>query len=213
MMDIASACQFSGGPVYETRVAMASVIDPRFFAAHARVISICWISLRGYSGSLGCAVVSHEDQYGVFCQVIVREPLAEASDVFVDVCDHAVESRALFRYALLQIRRAVFFVYVEWAMGGVGGDVTEEWGFIRRHKLHGFVKPYVCAIAGVLFGCAVSEIGCGKVVVVPVVRDFSNYAAAETQGFSKSPVKRAIGIVVAQMPFAKDAGAIARVRK
>ena len=104
-------------------------------------------------------------------------------------------------------------MYVEWAMGGVGGDVAEEWGFIRLHKLHGFVEPYVCAITGVRFGCAVSEICCGEVVVVPVVWDFSNYAAAKAQGFTKSPIKGAIGIVVAQMPFAKDAGAIARVRK
>ena len=105
-------------------------------------------------------------------------------------------------------------MYVEWAMGGVGGDVAEERGLrICFHKLHGFVEPYVCAITGVRFGCAVSEICCGEVVVVPVVGDFSNYAAAKAQGFTKSPVKRAIGIVVAQMPFAKDAGAIARVRE
>ena len=99
-------------------------------------------------------------------------------------------------------------------MRGVGRQVREERpvpiGFDEPHRA---VEPDVGAVARVLLGLAVVPVGVVEVVVAPEVRRLADAAAAVDQDLLESAILRPEGVVVAEVPFAEDARAVAPRRE
>jgi len=106
-LDLVFLIETAAGPVKEEGEVVATVVFAAFGAAHAAV--------KG-SATSGRAVVSGEDEDRVFGEILFIEPLTQASDVIVDIGDHAEEvgrgnakvgvgSLAFFRSVVRAVRR------------------------------------------------------------------------------------------------------------
>ena len=210
-VDVPSAGVSPRGPVKEEGDAMPAFVFRAFFSAHAIVKTICDIGIAVEVAAVGRAIVGHKYEDGVFFQSLFAEEVAHEADVFVDVGDHAVKAVALAGQAVAVVEFAVVIGYVEGTVRRVGGDVAEE-GCVAAvfDKFFGFVKPDVRAVASEFFRYAVAEVRVVEIGIAPVVRSLVYAAAAVVNDRVKAPVMWVKWIVVAQVPFAKHAGAISR---
>lgn len=142
-------------------------------------------------------------------EVFFFEKGAHSANIFVDVGDHAIKAFALFWDIVAVVKLAIRIGYIKGTVRCVGGHVTKEWLIITSlNKFHGFVEPDVGAISAKRFGFAVAEVGVVEVGVAPIVGGLVHATAAVVEGFVEATIVRMEGIVVAQVPFAKHAGAI-----
>ena len=77
------------------------------------------------------------------------------------------------------------------------------------HPPHGLAEEHVGRVAGESAPPAVVPVGVVEVIVVPEIRRGADVRRRIPERLVKAPVLRAIGIIVAQMPFAEDAGRVA----
>ena len=211
LVDVASAADLSGRPTDEQRHSMSAVVLGALAASHPGVKAIPTAGFRRLCVPAGRrAVVGHEDQYGVFFQARLLESTHQLAEIFVDVGDHAVELRHRVGHALVGIRLGIFFVDQVRPVRRVGGKVNEERPIlVLVDELQGVVEPDVGAVAGNLLGLAVAEVDVVEVVVTPVVGPLTDAAPAVAEDVVETLVLRAVRVVIAQVPFAEHAGAVA----
>jgi hypothetical protein len=175
----------------------------RFAPAHASV---------EYVESAGGAVVGHEDDDGVVVEAGLAQKGIELADVLVEIGDHAEE---VLREAGAVVGIGVFFGDPCGAVGNVGGEVAEEglvFGLAFGHPLHGLGEPEVGAVAFELLHLALIVVAAIEVVVV----EFGGGGEAPAEvifGGFKAALHGAVGIVVAEMPFAEESCAVAVLAK
>ena len=73
----------------------------------------------------------------------------------------------------------------------------------------GVVEENVGAVAGEFFAFAVPAVGVVEVVVAPVIRHGADVRGREPQRLLESAILRAVWVIVAEVPLAEDAGAVA----
>ena len=186
----------------EERNAMSTVIGRTFVALHARIKDP--VPTR-------CPVVGGKDKDRVFSQPAILQIRSELADVFVDICDHAVELLNTLRLPI-RIRLAVFRRASLGAVRRVGRQVNEEWLVLLDglvNELRGRIEEHIRAVAFHFCGLAVFVVGVVQVAVVPIIRQHADRATVVTQHLIESTVFRAKRIVVAQVPFAEHARRVA----
>lgn len=193
------------GPTHEAGDPRASFVDTGFAAAHASVVALL----------LGAIVGEENDQRRVF-EFLGFQVREEAADVIVDVLNHGVDFGGGVVEALGAMLLDPSFVDLERRMRSVGGDVAEE-GLEARtiDKRCRFTEENVGAVALGFFPDAIAaedgiEIGGGDAGEgFRRIAGLEDAAAIEDKAFVETLIDRAQGIVVAQVPFAEDAGAVA----
>ncbi len=94
-------------------------------------------------------------------------------------------------------------------MRGIGGDVAEEGSIpMSFDEFQGLVEPNIGAIALIRSVAFMGPVGIIKIVVAPIIGRIPDTAPAVGHHFLKASILGAIGIVIAQMPLAKNAGDI-----
>ena len=193
-----NACLF---PTNEEGYAMAAFILGTLVAPHACI---------EYAGTMGSAIVGHEDQDCILTQVPGFQFLFQHPQVVVDVGDHAIEGLLLFtEFAFIPVAVVIFFSYIQRAVGRVGGKVNEKGLFpVVVYELYGLIKVYIGAIAFELFWLPVSEVMVIKIIVVPVIGRLAYTTASMIYSFIEAPVMGKVGVGISQVSFAEHAGCI-----
>ena len=111
---------------------------------------------------------------------------------------------------MVEIGLAVFVGDPKRCMGCVGGDIRKK----RRVALffdpvHGFVKPHICAISFKSFNRTIVSIVVIKIIISKIICSRCNAPGGMVNRFLKSPILWAVGIIVAEVPFAKMSCAVA----
>ena len=200
----------ASGPAEEARRARAALIGvplPPFMPA-----------LKIFTAR-GAAVVGAEiDDQRVVRDAPFVELLQQLAEVRVDVLDHAEELRGVLVHAgLAEILLVVFLGQDVRPVRGVERDVGEERLLrlaLRIHPLDGLAEKQVGAVArGLLQFPVVPERGIDVRVAGRVAAGagigLPDAAAAVDIDFVKAAALRAIRLLVAEMPFAEDAGRVA----
>ena len=189
-------------PVDEKGHAMAPFIDRALVPSHTRVEQL-------HPG--GPAVVRHEDQYGVVCQPLVGQGLAEQADAPVyalDAREEVGDPRVDFGRVLRGPRLVRDRVG---RMGNVGVQVDEE-GLLVGPGLDEVDRGTEMDLGGIalsLFPLAVVEVAIVDAVVGEVVIARAGAAVALSQPFVKAAIHRSVGVVRPKVPFAEHPRAVA----
>ena len=195
---------------------MAAFPELGLHAAHAGV---------EVARTVGAAVVRHEDQDGVLSQALFVEEVDEVAHVRVDVPDHpqiAGQPRLQCRAHVVELgsgqggrqRGFVLLLGDQRAVGRVRGDVGQEGrsGLCGAlHVVDRFVEEDVRAVPLERLSPAVPDVGVVEVVVAPEVGHRADVGGGEPHGLVESAVLRPEGVVVAEVPLAEHAGAVARL--
>ena len=212
--DVARLAEATAGPAHEARHTVAALPQLGLSAAHAG----------GKIGvAEGAAVVGHKKQDGVFRQAGLVEERHESAHVGIDVADHReVAHEVAFgpgRHAR-QPGVGYHFLHhldvlvwrVKRPVRRVGRQVGEE-RFPGRgaalDPVDGVVEENVGAVAGESFAFAVPAVGVVEVVVAPVIRYGADVRGGEPERLLEAAILRAVRVVVAKVPLAEDAGAVA----
>ena len=158
------------------------------------------------------AVVAHEDEDGVLREPEFVELVQQLADVVVDILDHAVDAGEGVVEAHLAIRLDPFVTDLERGVRCVRREVNEErLVLVFLDEADRGIPEEVRAVTGVLFLFAVvPELGI-EVRVALEVRGLAHPAAVVPQHFFEALVHRPHGVIVAEMPLAEEAGAVAPV--
>ena len=171
----------------------------------------------------GAAVVGHEKQDGVFRQAGRVEEGHQAPHVGVNVSEHREVAHEVAFCPWRHARQLgvghhslhhldVLIWRVERTVRCVGWQVGKE-RLIRigapLDPVDGVVEENVGAVAGEGFALAVPAVRVVEVVVPPVIRYGADLRGGEPQGLLKAAILRAIRVIIAEVPFAEDAGAVA----
>ncbi len=162
------------------------------------------------------AIVIHEHHQGVLGDAPCIEFGEQTADVLVDVVDHAKEVGRVFIRHLVRIERLVFRTGEVGAVRGVGGDVAVKRrpALLRLDPAFGLAEKDVGAVAGGLDEPVVVQDDRVEVVVARSVAAaariaLADAAAAVDELLVEAATDRLEGRLVAQVPLAEDAGAVA----
>src|SRR5262249_28170196 len=109
------------------------------------------------------------------------------------------------------VERAILRWHVEGAVRRVSAQEAEEGRLgIRCNEGKRLFEEDVGAIALELRGHAIREIGVVEIVIAPPVGCLAETSTAVDDACLKSAILWAIGIAIAEVPFAEDAGAPTR---
>ena len=167
----------------------------------------------------GAAVVVHEHDEGILGDTQCFDFSHQLADVLIDIVDHAEEVLGVLAEPFAFIQRRIFRAGMIRSVGRIGRDVRVErplGGSLPFDPLGRLFEEFVSAIARRLHELAVmKQRGC----VVGVTRDVATAAGialADTTGamdvdLVKATLVRLILSLVAQVPLAEDARAVARL--
>ena len=197
---IAGVAQLAFGPANKKRNAMTAFIEGGLFSAHAGVV---------HGFSVCRPIIGHKKQNGVVAQSGFSEKGVEFAHVVVDIGDHAVKAGDIIS-DVVEIGLTVFVGDPQRGMGCVGGDVRKKWRIVLfLDPTHGFVKPHVCAISFKSLNYSIVPIVVVKIIIPKIIRSGCNAPGGMVNCFVKSPVLWTVGIIVAEVPFAKMSRAVA----
>ena len=195
-------------PAHQPGNAVAALIDTALEPAHAGVERA---RLRP-GGDAALAVVAHEHQDGVVLETERHQVLAQPAEILVDIADHAEEAGVVLGLGQAFIAGLVARFDIVRMMWRIGADKAEEGlARVRFDEVLRLAEKDVGAIARKRGRDAVHQIGVVEIVVAPPVGALADPATAVTDRGLKSAVLRAIRVFVAQVPFAEQACAVARL--
>src|SRR5690606_16600612 len=139
----------------------------------------------------------------------------QASEIVIDVCDHAVKTLlSVQKVFLIFIQPVVFFGNMIGAVGGVGCQVQKKGTVpVVFDEFQAFLEENIGNIALVFLGCAVVPVGIIKVIVSPIIGSLLYTSPAVAHHLLKATVLRTEWIIVSQMPFTEHAGGVSVLRK
>ena len=127
---------------------MATLIGRSLDATHAGIIAATDEHLLIVISTLGCAVISHENENGIILQLLLLEKATQSLEVFIDVGDHAVEPLAIIRHIFLRIEVTVFLLHIVRRVRCVRRDETQErFVLVGFDKLHRLGEKHIRAVA------------------------------------------------------------------
>ena len=159
----------------------------------------------------GGAVVRHEDDQGLLLQTPFLEVGHETADVVINVLDHAVEAPPVTAEPVALEFLPLACRGDEGPVRGVGRNVSEE-GFVPvlPDPAQGLGEEHISAEAGGFHEAAVVMDDRILVGIARRVHRLGNAARAVNKDLVKAALSGSVTGSVAEVPFAKNAGDVAR---
>ena len=184
---------------------MATLIGRGLDTTHTGIIAATDKHLLIVISTLGCAVISHENENGIILQLLLLEKATQPLEVFIDVGDHAIEPLAIIRHVFGGIKVTVFLLHIVRRVRRVRRDETQErLILVRLDKLHRLGEKHIGAIALEFLRLTIHQQRIVDIVITPVIRDLSQPPTPVIHRLLKTPVLRPVRIVIPQVPLAKQ---------
>ncbi len=194
-----------GRPMKNEGRAMAAIVFAVFHPAHTGIEDLLAFAASG-------PIIGGEDEDCVGGEAEFEKQFAGPSDVVVNVGDHGVERGEVRLLPGVEIE--IPLGSVKRTVRGVGRNIGEKRlspGHTVADVAMRLREKHVRAETLRGHHPAVVEIVAVKIGVVPEVGDLAHAAAAMVIGFREPAVLRAVREVVAEVPFAEQAGGVAVV--